>query len=118
MGRRRKKEPKRNALYLRLTDRQLELLRLYVDFKDYDSEVDAIRHMIDGLGPWLERQLSSREIAGSGGEPPPTSVRTDAPETDVAPTQKSGRHPRDSSVGDFAGRPSIGLPKPSWNDGD
>lgn len=126
MGRRRKKEPKRNALCLRLTDRQLELLQRYVDFKEFDSEVDALRHMVDGLEPWLARQLSPQSIAGSPGPPPPTSVRSDVDGSDVPggdvrrPSQgldESGDDPPDSAVGDFGGRPAIGLPKSSWNDG-
>lgn len=131
MPRRRKQDPKRNPIYLRLTDKQLELLQRYVDFKDYDSEQDAIRKMIDGLEAWLARQLASQQdIAGSGGGQAATSPRRDAPRGDVypsdvapssrgdvaRPTQDSGRPPPKPQVGDFAGRPSVGLPSPSWND--
>lgn len=124
MGRRRKKEPKRNTLCLRLTDRQLELLQRYVDFKEYESEVDALRKMVDGLEDWLARQSAKRDIAGSPGRPPDTSVRTDVSRGDVRgsdvarPSQGLGEDDSaDRSVGDFAGRPSVGLPKPNWNDG-
>lgn len=122
MTRRRKQDPKRNPVYLRLTDRQLELLQRYVDFKGYDSEQDAIRNMVDGLESWLTRQLAKRDIAGSAGPPPPTSVRTDVAPSDVArsdvarPNRDLDEDSPDPEVSDFGGRPVIGLPKPSWHD--
>lgn len=117
-----KKEKRRNQLCLRLSDRQVELLEHYVTIRHFDSGVEALRFMIDGLEDWLNRQ-SSKLIAGSGAPPPTTSVRTDvrrgdAPESDVAPpSQGLAETPPDSAVGDFGGRPSVGLPSPSWNDG-
>lgn len=123
-----KKEKRRNQLCLRLSDRQLELLRRYVSIRHFSSEVEAIRYMIDGLEDWLARQASKRDIAGSPGPPPPTSVRSDVEGSDVPgsdvrrPSQgldetEGDDDSPDSAVGDFGGRPAIGLPKPSWNDG-
>jgi hypothetical protein len=118
MGRRRKQEPKRNQYCLRLTDRQAELLRRYADFRDFDSEVDALRKMVDGLEDWLNRQNSRAELAGSSSvsSPPPAPAHSGLPSTagDVAPSDVDDG---DTSVGDFGGRPSIGLPDASWNDG-
>ena len=121
MGRRRKQEPKRNQYCLRLTDRQAELLRRYADFRDFDSEVDALRKMVDGLEDWLARQSAKAELAGSStvSSPPPPAVHSGLPSpSDVEPSDVAeAESDVDASVGDFGGRPSIGLPDASWNDG-
>ena len=111
MGRRRKADPKRNQLCLRLTDRQLELLQRYADFRDFDSEVDALRKMVDGLEDWLARQ----EAKGIAGSPPPpvATSHSGLPDRSDVSTEAPG----EPSVGDFAGRPSVGLPDAHWNDG-
>jgi len=57
VGRDRKLHPKRNPYCLRLTDKQKILLQQYAEFRDYPSEVDAVRGMIDGLEGWFHRQL-------------------------------------------------------------
>ncbi len=128
MGRARKKHPKRNTYCLRLTDSQQLLLQRYAEFRDYESEVDAIRGMIDGLEDWFLRQRSRAEAASD------TSIPEAASDTSVtsrsaAGGSHSGLAPRDpdsglsqvtdvepsdvdgASVGDFAGRPSVGLPE-------
>lgn len=56
MTRRRSKDPKRNTLCLRLTEKQLGFLQIYAGIKGFETEVEALRHIIDGLGPWLESQ--------------------------------------------------------------
>lgn len=85
--------------------------------KSFESGVDAVRHMIDGLEDWLARQQSRRSISdapaahSSGGahsglpSTPSDVTRTDV-DTDEAP-----------SVADFGGRPAVGLPDASWNHG-
>ncbi|MGE3483526.1 MAG: GIY-YIG nuclease family protein [Nitrospira sp.] len=117
-----KKEKRSNQLCLRLSDRQMELLQHYVQIRHFDSEVEALRFMIDGLADWLSRQSAKPDIAGSPARSAHTSKpRTDAPRTDVAKSSQDLDEADDSpetTVGDFAGRPSIGLPKSSWNDGN
>ena len=128
MGRARKKHPKRNTYCLRLTDSQHLLLQRYAEFRGYESEVDAIRGMIDGLEDWFLRQRSRASAASD------TSVIEVISDTSVTSTSavggpNSGLAPRDpdsglplvtdvapsdvdrASVGDFAGRPSVGLPE-------
>lgn len=56
MTRRRAKDPKRHTLCLRLTAKQLSVLQLYAGVKGFDTEVDALRHIINGLEAWLEKQ--------------------------------------------------------------
>ena len=140
---RNKEEKRRKQLCLRLSNRQILLLERYSAIRHFDSEVEALRFMIDGLEDWLARQASKGDIAGSSGAPAQaTSIRTgvaggDARRSDVArpegarsdvarsdvsrPTQElveDSPEDQESPVGDFGGRPSIGLPKPSWNDGN
>lgn len=140
MGRRRKKDPKRIQLCLRLTDKQAELLQRYADIKRFDSSVDAVRHMIDGLEDWLRRQASMEAAVGSSLRssmaPGPSGLpeQSDVTRTDVASdvatdgssdvgsdVRSDGTSDGDddggTDVGDFAGRPSVRLPEPRWNDG-
>lgn len=53
--------PKRKTICLRLTERQLEVLQLYTDVKGFSTEVDALRHIIDGLEGWLKKQDADME---------------------------------------------------------
>lgn len=55
MGRR-SKNPKSRTLCLRLTDKQLHVLQAYTNAKGLDTEVDALRHIIDGLETWLRNR--------------------------------------------------------------
>lgn len=123
--RRRKKNPKRNQLCLRLTDHQLELLRRYADHRHFDNEVDAIRKMIDGLEDWLARQAAKENLGSTqvmNTSPPPTGYSGLPASSDVAPSDASitksdeSITDEESSLGDFGGRPSIGLPNPSWTE--
>lgn len=110
MGRARSKNPKRNQHCLRLTDRQNELLAKYASFKGFESDMDAVRAMIDGLEDWFRRQASRKTGASVMPQQPQgadsgLSSATDVDDNDGPP-----------SVGDFAGRPSVGLPE-SRHDG-
>lgn len=131
MTRRRKntEDVKRHQICLRLTDKQMYLLDQYCARRGFESEVDAVRVMIDGVEEWLTRQPPLRSVSSDhhssieepahSGPPPPLPAPTysgpiDAdPDTDVD-SAGSGFSP---SVGDFAGRPSVGLPRTGWNDG-
>lgn len=111
VDRRRRKEPMRNQMCLRLKDRQLGLLQRYVDLKGYASEAEAIRNMIDGLEDWLARQEARNSSRGDSGPSPEIDQsinNNDAPATDVK-TIDVGEEPS-TSVGDFGGRPAVGLP--------
>lgn len=127
MGRARSRNPKRHQHCLRLTDRQEELLQRYADFKEYGTDMDAIRALIDGLEDWFKRQeakLASRQAeleadlsalrpgprrTGDGAQTSPVT-----PPSDVGPDESinavSDGEAEDTSVGDFGGRPSVGLP--------
>ena len=133
VDRRRRKNPKRERLFVRLTTEQLELLRRYIDLKDLNSEAEGIRMMIDGLEDWLNRQSSNRGLAGTApvirssmppvpsGLPRPSDVAaSDVAASDVDSDVAASDVDSDAEsrpVGDFGGRPSIRLPKASWNDG-
>lgn len=104
MGRDRKAHPKRNTYCLRLTDKQNSLLQRYTEFRDYASEVDAVRGMIDGLEGWFHRQLAKEKSLSNDDSGLPLQ-RTNSglpPTIDV----EDG-----ASVGDFGGRASVGLPE-------
>lgn len=121
MGRRRKKEPRRNQFCLRLTDKQLELLQRYQDVREQDSEVDALRLMIDGLESWLVRRsatqtadgLHQSEAAHSGLSSAPTDVgpgASIAPRAEEEPSPAPDDDDDGTSVGDFGGHPRLKLP--------
>jgi hypothetical protein len=89
--------------------------------------MDAIRAMIDGLEDWFKRQEAklSSQLSALRPDPGPSDgaqvkpgVTQDAPDfrgiTDVVGVE--GETDVDPSVGDFGGRPSIGLPE-SRHDG-
>lgn len=138
--RRRKKNPKRHQLCLRLTDRQHELLEAYSGYKGFDTGVDAIRSIIDGLDGWLRRQeaknaasgqppvvpahsgLSSAasDVTGSDGASDGANDAASDVTSDVTTDAPGDGTSDDASdvVGDFAGRPSVGLPNPGWHDGE
>ena len=109
--RRRRKNPKRERLFLRLTSRQLELLRQYIDYRGFDSEAAGIRAMIDGLEDWFVRQEAKHT--------PATSIAPIAAEPDSGPPQVTDVTPSDvvTSVGDFGGRLAVRLPE-SRHDGN
>ena len=110
---------------LRLTGRQEELLQKYTDFKDYDTDMDAIRGLLDGLEDFFRRQEARVRAAQADGAQAKPVARRDAmrPEvTDVAGSPAlTDVDPSDvedgPSVGDFAGRPSVRLPE-SHHDGN
>jgi len=110
MGRRRKKEPRRNQLCLRLTDKQLELLQSYQSVRGMDSEVDAMRLMVDGLEAWLDRhyaaKASSTRAHNEVSSAPNTSVRQVGGAL-APPTDNSDEG---TSLGDFGGQPRLKLP--------
>lgn len=128
MDGRRKKTPRKNQLCLRLNDVQLNLLQRYAGFKDMSSEVDAIRAIIDGLAPWLDRREA--EVQGkqahSGMSPAPegrasvtplmpasvtTSMATSIESPPLPPPITDERDSDDGeSLGDFGGRPRLELP--------
>lgn len=134
-----RKTPKANQLCLRLTDHQIQLLRRYVEIKHYNSEVDAVRGMIDGLDDWLKRQSSK------SAQTAPKSDVHQSSEHHSAVNMESGSHnsglissgahsglnsqgidaPDDaadsdatSPVGDFGGRPFIRLPESNGDPDD
>jgi hypothetical protein len=69
VGNRRAKDPKKRALCLRLTEKQFAILQLYAEVKGFSTEVDALRHIVDGLEGWLKQQ-----DADVDDEPTPTAV--------------------------------------------
>jgi len=101
MGRRREKDPKRHQLCLRLTDRQLELLKRYKTVREIPTEVDALRFMIDGLEKWLSKR----------GSPQPEEHQSPAPSVPDRYISRPDPEPeREASLGDFGGMPNPGLP--------
>jgi hypothetical protein len=71
MGRRRKENPKRNQLCLRLTDLELEILKAYTVYKGYDKPVDSLRALIVGIEDWMKRQREKKEEEEALAKPPP-----------------------------------------------
>jgi len=114
---------------VRLTAGQLELLRKYIDYREFESEAAGIRAMIDGLEDWFLRQEAkasapaetSHELAAAqanSGLPGPTDVGpTDVAPTDGAPTDVASTD-EDASEGDFAGRWAPGRMPESRHDGN
>lgn len=124
VDRRRRENPKTERLFVRLTSIQLELLRRYIDHREFESEAAGVRAMIDGLEDWFLRQKAKkRELAtqpqgvaahsGLRGAPPHSGLHedTDVEATDVEATDV------EASVGDFAGIPAVRLPE-SRHDGN
>ena len=113
MSRARSRDPKKHQHCLRLTVGQELLLKRYTSFRDFDSEMDSVRAMIDGLEDWFRRQEAKHTAVTSVALPaarhnsglPRTIEPTDVEPIDVEP-----------SVGDFGGRPSVRLPE-SRHDG-
>lgn len=115
MGRRRKKEPRRNQLCLRLTDKQLDLLQSYQSVRGKDSEVDAVRLMIDGLEDWLERHHAAKAASASHQPERAHSRVSSARDTSVPPATdgpmaSSVESDEGTSLGDFGGQPRLKLP--------
>lgn len=132
--RRRKKNPRKHQLCLRLNDREKELLEIYTEVRDHPSEVAAVRHMINGLENWLAKHLRATEERSSAD--PDRSAAT-SHQSEAASHQSQPRPPTgnsglsspgdvsitdvdisDGEVGDFGGRPKIGLPNPAWHEDD
>ena len=124
MGRARKAQPKRNQLCLRLTDHQLELLNAYTELQDHASAVDSIRAMIDGMEDWMarrgeisidepeEHQSHTSEVLRTKADSGPPPI-TDVEPIDVEPIDVDIDVDIDvmtPSLGDFGGRPRVGLP--------
>lgn len=120
MDRRRRKTPRKNQLCLRLNDAQLLLLQRYADYKDMSSEVDALRAIIDGLAPWLDRRdaevkqgqahsgvssAPSGRASVSASVPPPVSPPASHDSDETPSIESDGEE-----VGDFGGRPRLKLP--------
>jgi len=105
MGRRRKKEPRRNQLCLRLTDKQLELLQSYQSVRDMDSEVDAMRLMIDGLEAWLDRHHAAKASSTRA-----HNEVSSAPDTSARRIEAPDSSDEGASLGDFGGQPRLKLP--------
>jgi hypothetical protein len=107
MDRRRRKVPRKNQLCLRLNDRQLHLLRRYMSFREFTSEVDALRQIVDGLESWLSREEAKKRSKEAQKEvgPAPTSEAGDAPRAPANDVDDDG-----TSLGDFGGQPRLKLP--------
>jgi hypothetical protein len=73
------------------------LLQRYKEVRELDSEVAALRYMIDGLEGWLARRRTAEHHITQA-----TDVATD-----VAMDEESRGA---ASLGDFGGMPSVGLP--------
>ena len=126
MDRRRRKVPKKNQLCLRLNDAQLLLLQRYAEYKDMDSEVNALRAIIDGLAPWLARrdaeELDKQAHSGVSSAPPAiASVRASVPQpasppppppphTSLGADETPSSENDGEEVGDFGGQPRLKLP--------
>ena len=108
-----------------MTVKQAELLSQYAEFRQFNTDMDAIRAMIDGLEDWFVRQqaklsagaatTSNREQEDSG-RPAVNDVLGDFDASDVASSSDVVTDDDDEAVGDFAGRPSVRLPE-SRHDG-
>jgi len=119
MGRRRKKDPRRHQFCLRLNDREMELLEAYTRYRDMDTEVDAIRHMISGLESWLaRRRAEEREHHPPSlhqSNDPYSGMSINSTATDVDTDVDTDGHDEsindgEASLGDFAGHPRVELP--------
>lgn len=115
MGRARSKNPKVTQHCLRLTAKQEELLQLYTDFREFNTQMDAIRAMIDGLESWLSKQAATKRSTESDSGLPHQNPTSMADRGDVQSI--SAIDATSTSVGDFAGRPAVGLPE-STGDSD
>lgn len=78
MPSRRIKESKKRTLCLRLTEKQFAILQLYTDVKGFDTEVEALRHIVDGLEAWL----TSQAVAVQSSAPPAISSSAALPAMD------------------------------------
>lgn len=140
--RRRRKNPRRHQQGLRLNDREKYLLEVYTHVRDHPSEAAALRHMINGLESWLAKHIDRVRAAGyeveelSSAPSLSTDVETShTREADSGLPSATSPDPHsglpspesinssdvditDESVGDFGGRPAVGLPNPSWHEDD
>jgi len=115
--RRRRKNPKRERLFLRLTTKQLELLRKYVDYRDFESEAAGVRAMIDGLEDWFLRQEAKSSAPAETTSSPEAQANSGLRhDTDVEPTD--GEPTDGESSVDFAGRWAPGRMPESRHDGN
>lgn len=117
--------PFRNQLCLRLNDEELALLKRYTRYKQFKSEISALRNMVDGLGGWFTRRDAETKTAeahsGVSSAPPPvTSVgdaRDDERTTSASTSPRSAPSPTQgdedvdgTSLDDFGGQPRLKLP--------
>ena len=109
MDRRRKKEPLCERYCLSITKRQKRLLQEYAHIRGFKSEVAAVRHMINGLEAWLDRQRASVE----------TETDVEEGEHQLEESIEGQDDEWSTSLPDFGGRPHIGLPGTAgnWDDG-
>ncbi len=113
---------------LRLTDHQERLLQRYRYYRGFRTEMDAVRAMIDGLEAWFQRTLGQPEFAQhdevASHQSNPEAGASHQSKTLVEdhsglPSAIDVEEPDgDTSVGDFAGRPSIALPESRAFDDD
>ena len=76
----------------------MELLQTYTRVRDMDTEVDAVRHMINGLEVWLTQRLAQ------------TSQGSDVEPKEPITTAEADSEMTSPSLEDFGGMPNIGLP--------
>lgn len=81
MGRPKIRNRKRRTICLRLTENQYDILQRYMDTKSFNNEVDALRHIIDNMEKWLDKQSA------------PGSVRQSMQTTSDADGIRIERHP-------------------------
>lgn len=125
--RKNKKDVKRHQICLRLTNLQMELLDRYCDQRNFNTEVEALRSMIDGVEDWLKKREAQRSVVSShhSSKEGPTPSGLPSASSDVDPSDVDSNEDDvdlddvdQPSVGDFGGHPSIGLPgATAWNDG-
>ena len=113
--RRRRKNPKTEKLFLRLTPGQMGLLKRYVDYRGFETEAAGIRAMIDGLEDWFLRQEANERAAVTSVATKKETRDSGLPRVTDVPASDEAIDV-DASVGDFGGRPSVGLPE-SRHDG-
>jgi hypothetical protein len=116
MDRRRKKAPKRHQVCLRLNDSQHELLSRYLIAKDFTTPGAALRYLIDGMKPWLDKQDSAAALAAASSEtgysglpagPPPAVVPPPTTDVEDEVDEDSDERP---SLGRIGGMLNVGLP--------
>lgn len=90
MGRARSRNPKSYQHCLRLTKKQEELLQRYTDFREFNTDMDAIRAMIDGLEDWFRRQEAKQASLQATHRTTHSSIRLPEPGEDPRPEGGDG----------------------------